>query len=77
MVTRHVSASDGRERKVATTPEGLAITNALDAAREWLMQPILAQWDKRDWKTFVSLLRRFVDDALAISTKENAERHPQ
>ena len=77
LVTRHAGTSDKRERKVAATPEGLAIAHALDAARERLLQPIVAQWDEQDWKTFVSLLRRFADDALALPTKGKDERLPQ
>jgi DNA-binding MarR family transcriptional regulator len=73
LVRRHVGTSDGRERKVVVTQEGLAIAHALDAARERLVQPIVAQWDEQDWKIFVSLLRRFADDALALPTKEKDE----
>ncbi len=68
LVARRAGTSDGRERKVVATQEGLAIVYALDAARERLVQPIVAQWDEQDWKTFVSLLRRFADDALALET---------
>ena len=77
LVTRHAGTSDGRERKVVATQEGLSIVHALDAARERLLQPILAQWDEQDWKTFVSLLRRFADDALALPTNGKDERLPQ
>jgi DNA-binding MarR family transcriptional regulator len=66
LVTRHVGTSDGRERKVVVTQEGLVIVSALDAARERLIQPILLQWDEQDWKMFVSFLRRFADDALTL-----------
>jgi DNA-binding MarR family transcriptional regulator len=76
LVTRHAGTSDRRERKVAATPEGLAIAHALDAARERLLQPIVARWDEQDWKTFVSLLRRFADDALSSSSPhEKDEEH--
>jgi DNA-binding MarR family transcriptional regulator len=77
LVTRHAGTSDKRERKVAATPEGVAIIHALDAARERLLQPIVAQWDEQDWKTFVSLFRRFADDALAHPLNEKDEEHPQ
>jgi DNA-binding MarR family transcriptional regulator len=77
LVTRHAGTSDGRERKVVATGEGLAIIHALDTARERLLQPILAQWDEQDWKTFVSLLRRFADDALALPTNGKDEELPQ
>lgn len=70
LVTRHAGTRDGRERKVAATEEGLAITSALDVARERLMQPILAQWEEEDWKLFVSFLRRFADDALTLAASK-------
>jgi DNA-binding MarR family transcriptional regulator len=75
LVTRHTGTSDRRERKVAATQEGLAIVHALEAARERLLQPILARWDEQDWKTFVSLLRRFADDALAHPIHEEDRPH--
>jgi DNA-binding MarR family transcriptional regulator len=76
LVTRHAGTSDRRERKVAATPEGLAIAHALDAARERLLQPIVARWDEQDWKTFVALFRRFADDALLFSSPhEKDEEH--
>jgi len=53
LVTRHAGTSDGRERKVVATQEGLAMVSALDAARERLIQPILLQWEEQDWKIFV------------------------
>ncbi len=77
LVTRRAGTSDGRERKVVATQEGLAMASALDAARERLVQPILAQWEEQDWKLFVSLLRRFADDALALTTSRKDEVLPQ
>ncbi len=73
LVTRRAGTSDGRERKVVATPEGVAVASALDAARERLIQPILLQWDEQDWKTFVSFLRRFADDALALTASRKKE----
>jgi DNA-binding MarR family transcriptional regulator len=69
---------DGREHKVVVTEKGMSIVHALDAARERLMQPILAHWDEPDWQTLVSLLRRFADDALALPlNRKNVESSPQ
>ena len=68
LVTRHAGTRDGRERKVVVTQEGLAMVSALDAARERLVRPIVAEWEEQDWKIFVSFLRRFADDALALTT---------
>jgi DNA-binding MarR family transcriptional regulator len=72
LVTRHVGKTDARERKVTATPKGLAMISALEAAREQLIRPILAQWNEQDWKTFVTLLRRFADDALAFTGNAKA-----
>lgn len=77
LVTRHAGTSDGRERKVVAIQEGLAIVSALDAARERLVQPILSQWEEQDWKIFVSFLRRFADDALALTASRGDEVLPQ
>lgn len=76
LVRRQAGTRDRRERKVVATQEGLTIVQALDAARERLVQPILAHWDERDWETFVSLLRRFADDALALPISGKEEDHP-
>jgi DNA-binding MarR family transcriptional regulator len=77
LVTRHAETSDGRKRKVVLTQEGLVIVSALDAARERLVQPILSQWEEQDWKIFVSYLRRFADDALALTASRGDEVLPQ
>jgi DNA-binding MarR family transcriptional regulator len=68
LVTRSIGKDDGREHKVTATPEGMAVLSELNAARERLMHAILAQWNEQEWKTFVTLLRRFADDVLAFAT---------
>ena len=77
LVTRHTGTRDGRERKVVATQEGLAIASALDAARERLVRVIVSQWDEQDWKTFVSFLRRFANDALEFAASKNDDALPQ
>ena len=76
LVTQGVGASDGRRHEVTATPEGLAIKQALEGARERLLRPILAQWTEQDWQTFVSLLRRFADDALAFTKNKPDDALP-
>jgi DNA-binding MarR family transcriptional regulator len=76
LVTRHTGTRDRRERKVVVTQEGQAIVQALDAARERLIQPVVARWGEQDWRTFVSLFRRFVDDALAFPLRGKDEGEP-
>jgi DNA-binding MarR family transcriptional regulator len=77
LVTRHTGTRDGRERKVVATQEGLAIVSALDEARERLVRPIVSQWEEQEWKIFVSYLRRFADDALALTASRGDEELPQ
>ncbi len=76
LVTRRAGAIDGRERKVTATPEGQAIIDALDTARERLLRPVLAKWSEQDWTAFVSFLRRFADDALAFTTSSKDDALP-
>ena len=77
LVTQGAGTGDGREHKVTATQEGMAMLSALDAARERLMRPILAQWNEQDWKTFVMLLRRFADHALAVTKNAPDNARPQ
>src|SRR5262249_29630758 len=77
LVTQGAGAVDGRKHQVTATQEGLAIKFALDGARERLLQPILAQWTDQEWKTFVSFLRRFADDALAFTKNAPDDAVPQ
>ncbi len=74
LVTRRAGKTDRREHKVTATPEGLDMLSALEAARERLVRPIVAQWHEQDWTTFVALLRRFADDALAFTANAKEQR---
>lgn len=76
LVTRSAGTGDGREHKVKATQQGLAIKKTLDGARERLLQPILAEWTAEDWKTFVSYLRRFADDAVAFTKNATDDTVP-
>jgi DNA-binding MarR family transcriptional regulator len=67
LVTQGEGVGDGRTHRMTATQDGLNINTALDAARERLLQPILAHWTEQDWQAFVSYLRRFADDALAFT----------
>jgi DNA-binding MarR family transcriptional regulator len=77
LVRQGAGSGDRREHKVTATQEGLAIKQALDGARERLLHPILAHWTEQDWKTFVSFLRRFADDALAFTQNGTDDAVPQ
>jgi DNA-binding MarR family transcriptional regulator len=64
LVARCPSPEDGRVRAAVITDQGRAITEALDAARQKIIEGLLADWDKEDVRQLVRLLRRFADDAL-------------
>ena len=63
LVTRKADAADKRVRAVAITKKGLAMTRALDKAREKIAAPVIADWSEADRKTLIRLLRRLVDGA--------------
>ena len=70
LVVRQANQDDARVNNVTITKKGQKMTDALDAARERLALPILARWDERDRKDLVRLLRKFVDDALALTANK-------
>lgn len=65
LVARHAGKTDKRVREAVVTRKGLAMTRALDKAREKLAGPLFAQWSATDRQTLTRLLRRFVADARA------------
>jgi DNA-binding MarR family transcriptional regulator len=64
LVARCPSPEDGRVRAAVITDQGRAMTEALDAARQKIIEGLRADWDKEDVRQLVRLLRRFADDAL-------------
>ena len=74
LVTRRAGQNDGRVSEVAVTKKGKSMTNALDAARERLAWPILAQWNEKDRKDLIRLLRKFVDDALTFTSHTQSKK---
>ena len=65
LVARRASKGDHRVREATITAKGLAMTNALDAARERVASILLADWSKQDLQHLARLMRRFADDLLA------------
>ncbi len=65
LVVRRAGKADRRVREAVVTKKGLAMTKALDAARERMAGPILARWSKADRRNLIRLLRKLVDDARA------------
>jgi DNA-binding MarR family transcriptional regulator len=64
LVARCPSPEDGRVRAAIITDQGRTITDALDAARQKIIEGLLEDWDKDDVRNLVRLLRRSADDAL-------------
>jgi DNA-binding MarR family transcriptional regulator len=67
LVARRAGKGDRRVREAIVTKKGLAMTKALDSARERKAGPIFARWSSADRKNLVRLLRKLVDDARAAS----------
>lgn len=64
LVARAPSPHDGRVRAARITEQGRTMTAALDAARQRIIERMLADWEKEDVRTLARLLRRAADDAL-------------
>ncbi|MBB5358224.1 DNA-binding MarR family transcriptional regulator [Rhodanobacter sp. ANJX3] len=64
LIARTPSPQDGRIRAAVVTEQGRAMTAALDAARQKIMEKMLGDWEKEDVRTLARLLRRVADDAL-------------
>jgi DNA-binding MarR family transcriptional regulator len=65
LVARCLSLHDGRVRAVKITNQGRVMTEALDAARQKVIEQLLADWKTEDVRNLARLLRRAADDALA------------
>ena len=57
------AGDDRRVRKASVTKKGLAMTRALDRAREKIIGTKLARWNKQDRANLIRLLRKLVIDA--------------
>ncbi len=66
LVTRRAGQDDKRMREAIVTKKGLAMTRALDKAREATIGPKLSRWSEQDRKQLIRLLRKLVDDARSI-----------
>ncbi|HEY0686607.1 MAG TPA: MarR family winged helix-turn-helix transcriptional regulator [Steroidobacter sp.] len=61
LVKREENSVDRRVRKVAITPQGKAMTNRVDAARERLGRKIFDSWEPQDVEALIRLMRKFAD----------------
>ena len=57
---------DRRVNEATVTQGGREVAAALQGARERMAEPILAKWSKKDLSALVRLMRRFVDDLMAL-----------
>lgn len=67
LVARCRSPLDGRVRAVKITSHGRVMTEALDAARQKVIEQLLADWKAEDVRNLARLLRKAADDALEWS----------
>ena len=67
LVGRQPSATDRRVHEVAITAKGRAMTDALDAARRRLAEPVLANWSEKDFSELVRLMSRLVEDLTTLA----------
>jgi len=65
LITRHASKADKRIRAAVITARGRTMATALDEARERLAAEVLADWNKKDLRDLVRLMRRLADNLLA------------
>ena len=62
LARRQGGAEDRRVREAIVTPRGKVMTDAVDAAREWLGRVTRAKWEERDFEGLARLLRKFATD---------------
>lgn len=61
LVNRQSGSSDRRIHEAVVTPEGKALTDALDAARDRLGRMFFSKWSKQDFGELVRLVRKFAE----------------
>jgi DNA-binding MarR family transcriptional regulator len=68
LVKRRPGNADRRIHEASVTPEGKAVTDTLDAARDRLAQVFFSKWSKRDFGELVRLVRKFADEIAQAET---------
>lgn len=61
LVKREENFVDRRVRKVAITPQGKAMTDRVDTARERIGRAIFDSWEPQDVTALMRLMRKFAD----------------
>jgi DNA-binding MarR family transcriptional regulator len=73
LVKRQAGAIDRRVRQAIVTPNGKAMTHAVDTARERIGRAIFADWDERDVEELVLLMRKFADAVIGDAPSDPAK----
>jgi len=60
-VIRKENAADRRMREAVVSPQGKAMTDRLDEARERMGRKIFDSWPQEDLDALVRLMRKFAD----------------
>ena len=61
LVNRQSGSTDRRVNEAVVTPEGKALTDALDAARDRLARMFFSKWSKQDFRELVRLVRKLAE----------------
>jgi DNA-binding MarR family transcriptional regulator len=73
LVTREETAADRRTRRAIVTPDGKALSERIDVARETMFRAILAAWDPAEVADLTRLTSKFADAMLAGPEARGAE----
>lgn len=73
LVERRPSPADRRVKEAVITGAGRRVTDAIDAARLRLIDSAFADWSDQDLIQFEQLMRRCVDDMLAMAASDKEE----
>jgi len=66
LIERQPGAVDRRVNEAVLSARGRTMTQTLDKARRRIAAPILAKWSDEDFELLAHLLRRYVDDLMAL-----------
>lgn len=69
LVKREADSRDRRIHEAVVTPEGKAMTAALDAARDRLGRMFFAKWSERDFGELVRLVHKFAQQLGSIEPR--------
>jgi DNA-binding MarR family transcriptional regulator len=61
LASRRTGAADRRVREVVVTPAGLAMTGAVDVARDKMLTAVLATWSPHEIRELARLSRKLID----------------